>query len=129
MLNQNDVAYEVPSNDPWMPAHTEMEDSLGPFWVRDYYVNLMGCIEQYQMCNPNKGNDPSACTKLSASSQVLVEMALNGENMGLNLYQFSIAGRIMENAAAMNMYSVVSSRGASALNGQYIFFLIHLQTR
>jgi len=129
MLNQNDVAYEVPSNDPWMPAHTEMEDSLGPFWVRDYYVNLMGCIEQYQMCNPNKGNDPSACTKLSASSQVLVEMVSNGENMGFNLYQISIAGRIMENAAAMNMYSVVSSRGASALNGQYIFFLIHLQTR
>ena len=71
MLSQNDIVYTAPSDDPWMPAHIEVNNptsstsSRQKVWVGDYYVNLMGCIDQYQICNPNK-NDPSACTKLPA---------------------------------------------------------------
>jgi hypothetical protein len=112
MLNQNAVAYENPSDDPWMPAHTQANS----VWRRDYPLTLMACAEQHQICNPSKGKSPSACTKLMGQDQVLP--ALGNGAADVNDYQAWTAIRILMNAITMSIYYVVQGRGGSALNGQ-----------
>ena len=116
MLNQNNVIYEAPSDDPWISAHTYINTSSGDVWAMDYPVNLLGCIDQYQICNPNKGN--SACTKLSGQGPVMRELGLPGNAADLNEHQSWAAVRILEFAIGMSMYYTVEGRGASALNGR-----------
>jgi hypothetical protein len=103
MLNQNDIAYLEPSDDPWVPAHHESNG----IWVGDADVNIMACIDRYQICNPNKGNGLSACTKLSGEVLVLAELGLPGNAADLNYHQLWTAGRILEVAIMMNMYHAV----------------------
>src|SRR5437763_13064761 len=45
ILNQNDIGYLDRSDDPWMPAHHESNG----IWVGDAAVNIMACIDQYQI--------------------------------------------------------------------------------
>jgi hypothetical protein len=118
MLNQNDVVYSAPSDDPWMPAHRQLDPG---YWVGDYSLNLMACTDQYQICNSNRGNGPSACTKLSGHVPVMAELGLPGNAADLNYHQTWTAVRILTNAVTMSMYHAVSGRGASALNGQSNF--------
>jgi hypothetical protein len=117
MLTQNAIGYLARSDDPWMPAHTPVGDT----WIGDYLVNLLACIDQYQICNPNKGAGPSACTKLSGQVPVLAELSLPGNAADLSLHQYWTAARILTVAVTMNMYNAIESRGASALNGQSNF--------
>lgn len=115
MLNQNSINYEVPSDDPWIPAHFPVNTSSGVLYRGDYNANLLGCTDQYQICNPNKGN--SACTKLSGQRPVLHELGLPGNTVDLNEHQTWAAVRILESAIRMSMYYAVQGRGAGALNG------------
>ena len=129
MLTQNDVVYLAPSDDPWMPAQGKVPGTGTSICVAEYNLNLMGCIDQYQICNPQKGNDPSACTKLSGQVAVSTELVWNGKDiMGLNDHQSLTALRIMGNAISMGMFTAVEGRGASALNGGSTFpsFLLFL---
>ena len=121
MLNQNSIYYDIPSDDPWMPAHMRLETRVGPTYVGDYAANLLGCIDQYQICNPNKGN--SACTKLSGQHPVINELGLPGNAADLNEHQTWAAVLILESALRMSMYYAVEGRGAAALNGQSCFSL------
>jgi hypothetical protein len=121
MLNQNRVLYQAPSDDPWMPAHDQYNGSTGPFWLGDYSVNLMGCTDQYQICNPNKGNDPSACTKLLGQFTLMNEVVSLVNTTAFNNHQILTAMRFLGGGFTMSIYSSVESRGASALNGWSIF--------
>ena len=103
MLNQNDIYYEVPSDDPWIPAHTKT--NKGDIYIRDYYANLLGCVDQYQVCNPNTGH--SACTKLSGFGPVLHELGVPGNTADLNYPQTWAAVRILEAAPRIDRKSVV----------------------
>jgi hypothetical protein len=47
MLAQNEVSYLAPSNDPWMPAHTQDVTISSSIWVGDFDANLLGCTDQY----------------------------------------------------------------------------------
>jgi hypothetical protein len=114
MLNQNAVDYSAPSDDPWMPAHKP----IGSNWEADHALNLLACLDQYQICNPNKGNDPTACTKLSGEVPVTAELESPGNAVGLNKPQYWTVTRILPVALLMNMFNIVQGRGASALNGQ-----------
>jgi hypothetical protein len=119
MLSQNSIRYNAPSDDPWMPAHREMTTRDGhKLWLPDYYLNLMGCIDQYQICNPNEPGT-SACTKLAGQMSMLNKLTLNGTNaISLNEKQIPTVERIITNIGAMNIYYTVESRDASALNGE-----------
>jgi hypothetical protein len=119
MLNQNDIGYPAPSDDPWMPAHIKLNST--DFWIGDYSLNLMACIDQYQICNPNTGSGPSSCTMLSGQVPVIAELGVPGNTVGLNEYQMGAANRILITADTMSIYYAVASRGASALNGQSTF--------
>ena len=117
MLNQNIVKYLAPSDDPWMPAHIPFETPLLSGWFADYYATLMGCVDQYQFCNPNKDNGSSACTKLSGKFTVMRELLSPKNAVNLNAYQLETATRVAH-PLAMTMHAAVTGRDASALNGQ-----------
>ena len=119
MLNQNSVYYVAPSDDLWMSAHTQY--TADPIWVADYDVNLLGCTDQYQICNPNKGNDPSACTKLLGQFTLMNEVVSLVNTTAFNDHQILTAMRFLGGGFTMSIYSSVESRGASALNGWSIF--------
>jgi hypothetical protein len=77
MLNQNTITYQAVSDDPWMPAHEPVDD-LNSSYIGDYDLNLLGCAEQPQICNPNAVNGAIKCTQLSGGLQVQLELASIG---------------------------------------------------
>ncbi|KAF2192030.1 hypothetical protein K469DRAFT_696089 [Zopfia rhizophila CBS 207.26] len=70
MLAQNGVKYTAPVDDPWFSAHEQVNiTSRKSVWMSDYAVSLLGCIDQYQLCNPAKPGD-SGCTQLSSAEKI-----------------------------------------------------------
>jgi hypothetical protein len=115
MLTQNAVGYLAPSDDPWMPAHDEVEGDIAlTTWVGDHDANLMGCMDQYQICNPNIPGD-AGCTELNSATNVLVQTGL--PLLMMNDYQRQTAVRFLQ-TPFRSMYWTVQGRGASALNGK-----------
>lgn len=110
-LAHNSMVYLSPSFDPWISAHAKLDG------VDSYYgsptTSLMGCIDQYQICDPNRPR-ATGCSKLGSLLQV------PGIHLGLNNHQIATAGRFMETAYDRSMFRSVQGRDASALNGKPI---------
>lgn len=57
------INFAKPSDDPWFSAH---RPNPGPvnrtYYFSDHLLSPLGCVEQFQFCNPKKGD---ACTSLS----------------------------------------------------------------
>jgi hypothetical protein len=110
-LAHNSIVYQSPNTDPWFSANQKLVGT------NTYYglpkTSLMGCIDQYQICDPNRPGD-TGCSKLGSMTQV------PGITLGLNLHQIATAGRFMETAYDRSMYMSVHGREASALNGKSI---------
>ena len=116
LLAQNDVLYEGPSNDPWMPAHSVLDEVQYPnTFLGDFYLNLLGCVDKYQICNPNR-DAATGCTELSGALDVLMEFTNPANPYGINLYQEETIVRFLSTAMYRNMNYAVAGRGASALN-------------
>jgi hypothetical protein len=127
MLAQNDVTYLAPSDDPWMPAHVGGEGDGQHIWVGEYDVNLMGCIEQYQICNPNIPGD-AGCTALSGSLEVFDSFGQPDGLLGMNAEQRSTIQRFLLTSIFRSIYYAVKGRGASALNGSFHTCSLFLQS-
>jgi hypothetical protein len=127
MLNQNTVAYQAVSDDPWMPAHNPVDTSNSTY-IGDYDLTLLGCAEQHQICNPNAVNGTARCTQLSGYLPVIFELASTGNTVGLIEYQQYTVNRIQSHASWMNIFNAVFGRGAAALNGKfYLIFSYSIQ--
>jgi hypothetical protein len=116
MLAQNDVAYLVPSDDPWMPAHQPGTGDGMTIYVGDHDVNLLGCVDQYQVCNPNSPAS-SSCSALTGALKLINSLGQSATSLGLNDQQQATVNRFMETSIFRGMYYSVNGRGASALNG------------
>ena len=77
-----------------------------PYYTSDRYVNVMGCIDQHQFCNPATGN----CTELTASDPVFRAIP----TIGLNEAQTATATRLGVSGLLMSTYFSVEPRGVSA---------------
>jgi hypothetical protein len=117
MLNQNGVAYLKHSDDLWMPAHRTYPESPG-FFFGDFDANLLGCIDQYQICNPQLSNKSRACTSLTSSSLIIPELLTRKNEVGLNSDQIATMGRFLGMSVNRLMFSSVDGRGQTALNGK-----------
>ncbi|RAQ41928.1 hypothetical protein AFGD_001158 [Aspergillus flavus] len=117
MLTQNDVYYRTPSDDPWIAAHEKLNGS--DVYMGDYTVSLLGCIDQYQFCNPNLEGD-TACTKLGGINSVAKDMV--DRFVYFNLDQLATVERFMTTTHLHSMYQAVQGRGGSALDiGQKLY--------
>ena len=90
-LAQTNVVYTRPVHDPLFSATTAMpmSDNL-TMWLPDRNVSVLGCIDQYRICNSHHG----ACTPLSGV--IALEDAIT--KIGLNDAQLATAFRL-HNAA------------------------------
>lgn len=127
MLNQNDIAYLERSDDPWMTAQLETDtnqtipgtNTTLIMWSKSYEINLLGCVDQYQVCNPNKPGN-SACTTLGGiMSAVNQAWTTKIKTLDLNEPQIMTVSRFLTSATDKSMYSNVYGRGGAALNGKF----------
>ena len=86
-LGQTSVMYHQPVLDPMFSATTAMPYSdNGTFWVPDRNVSVLGCIDQYRICNSDRG----ACTPLSG----VIDLYSAITRIGLNDAQLATALRL-----------------------------------
>ena len=99
-------------NDPFFSAHQ-------PFFyygvrqagfTSDYYVNLLGCIEQYSFCNLNPAIGKSACTPLSGLYPT--QYAIDDNTVGFSPLQRAIAARISMGLVWSALYNSVTSEAS-----------------
>lgn len=84
-------------------------------YIADDYVNVMGCIDQFQYCNSNNNK----CTRLIGSKKSPVA-AISALNMSLK--QLEIAARIVPQQLSLGMYYSVTGRGSGALRASESVF-------
>ncbi|KAJ5667427.1 hypothetical protein N7507_003291 [Penicillium longicatenatum] len=125
MLSQNDISYVERSDDPWITAQAEVETNTTipgtninvTLWLKSYEISLLGCVDQYQVCNPNMPGD-SGCTTpsglLSAANQAYTTKI---KQLGFNSEQTATTSRFLNWPVDRSMYSNVDGRGGAALNG------------
>lgn len=116
-LASNSVTSPYANSDPLFSATTQLDIPEGTYYEADDFVTVMGCTDQYQICNPAKPG-PDGCTPLGTID------ALNDAagNIGLNDYQLSTQDTINIAMRESNMFDSVFGRGASALKAQRTVF-------
>ncbi|KAE8349837.1 hypothetical protein BDV28DRAFT_52778 [Aspergillus coremiiformis] len=113
MLAQNGIIYESPSDDPWIPAHILLNGTTS--YIGEYRINLMGCTDQYQICNPNLEGE-TGCSKLGAVVSVLQDITNRISSLQFNSDQIAAMGRFLVTSSQRSMFYAVQGRGGSALN-------------
>jgi hypothetical protein len=121
MLNPNGVKYTAPVDDPWFSAHNQVNITTQTVsmtvWMPDYLVNMLGCIDQYQICNARIPGD-SGCTRLSSAYKIQQELADNVAILDSDMVKVTTFLRFVWDIRSRTMYSSVAGRGANALNGK-----------
>lgn len=114
ILTANHVLYNFSSYDPMYLATESYTQQLGSgtytYWVPTYFVNVLSCIDQHQICDPTR-NQSIGCTAPMAWLQ-LAEAIFE---MGLNDAQVAAAERIVANLVMTNTANSVNGRNAAAL--------------
>ncbi|KAK5103630.1 hypothetical protein LTS08_003048 [Lithohypha guttulata] len=110
-LASNSIRYEKPTNDPLFAAHYSYNLSGYTWWSSDQYVTVLGCSEQYRVCNPNNG----VCTPRMGTIQLQQAFLANGDGLNLNLNQNATAFRVVLAAAYSSVYHATFTRGGNAL--------------
>jgi hypothetical protein len=122
MLGQNSIGYLQPSYDPWITALIAYNGSVSgtnfsePMWLASTEVSLMVCVDQYQVCNPNKPGN-SGCSKLGGLMSASTDAFGNYQALGWNLPQVYTISRLLGGSTDRSMFSVVDGRSGAALNG------------
>ena len=108
----NSIGYLAPVEDLWFEATIPFNISVGTTYETLYYpnylVNVMGCTDQFQICNPS-----TECTPLGSKFQ-LTEY-LNENAIGLNAEQMASARRMETFSSYCDTYSTVDNLGDTAL--------------
>jgi hypothetical protein len=91
------------------------------YYLGDNYVNVLGCIDQHQFCNPSyPGFDGSStgCTSLTSYQGAIDDL----NNLPLGDFQQATAGRFVSALIFETLYYSVSGRGASALRASEMVY-------
>ena len=110
-LSAPGINYLEPVDDPWFEAHMIANYSFGQFFQSDYYVTLMGCVDQWQLCN----NRTNICSGWQANGSPYIDDSLfnfnDAEDLQVGLILYWAFNRL-------DIYHMVEGRQASALNAQ-----------
>jgi hypothetical protein len=114
-LASNSIAYLSPVQDIWFSANKELNlsaNSTATFqnvYEADQFVNVMGCLDQFEICNPN--TSPFSCTIIGG----LRDVAQAYTQIGLNEYQTATAQRMTPVFAMSSTFNTVNGLGDTAL--------------
>lgn len=118
-LAANALAYGAPVSDPFFSANIPYT-LPGPgninttVYFSDDYVNVLGCVDQHQYCNPNNNK----CTPLMGSESIIDEiLALN-----ISIKQLTIAALITSKQPGLSVFNSVNGRGSGALRASESLF-------
>jgi hypothetical protein len=127
LLAPNSVLYSHPNVDPFFSATTELNTTITvldtntqltyTFYDTDHYVYMIGCTDQYQICNsakPGSDGEPTLCTPLGPIFPLLAENL----NISLNDYQSVTATSLILSLNGGGMSGSVDGLGSSALKVQ-----------
>lgn len=117
-ISFNALRFEQPSYDPVFRATEELGDTTRQgeavhWWDPNYYVSVVGCVDQHAMCNPDRGG---ICTPLGGSSDFL--NASQNAQYGFTPNQQAVVLRIANQAVFTSIFQALTGRGASALRAQ-----------
>lgn len=102
-LASNDIYYLGPVSDPLYSANIQVDDH----WEADYYATVLGCIDQFQLCNPSNYH----CT-----SETSMTSAMDGiSKLNFTSRQEHTAYRLSAASTYLTMFNNVDGRGISAL--------------
>lgn len=108
----NTVRFTEKCYDPVFSAtRYQMNGSYNTFWYADYFVSVVGCSEEYQICNPSNNK----CTPKLGNYQLQQAMVANKDGLGLNAMQNATAYRLAIATTHSSIYYATFSRGAGAL--------------
>lgn len=125
----NGVSYIYPNGDPVFGAQDEYNFTYGANntmvdeFLPNNLVTTLGCIDQFQICNPNKiglAGKGMLCTPLGP----IGALPNTTEQIGLSVIQYATAETIIISLRASNMFYSVSGRGAGALKAQNTVFTL-----
>ncbi|KAJ9660424.1 hypothetical protein H2198_002542 [Neophaeococcomyces mojaviensis] len=119
-LTANSIYYAEPVDDPMFSAHIGQDLSSvvagATYYNADNYVAVMGCTDQYQICNPNNNQ----CSGLVGALQILTTIANDHQRIDFNTVQQAIASRIAITAQESSIHYQVFTRMGSALKASDI---------
>lgn len=101
-------------DDPFFSAHlanslVSKGDNL-TWYESDHYVNVLGCADQHQFCNPTNNQ----CTDLTGSMLVGKQIS----QIGMNAVQQMTFSRLLLSLNFISTYYSVNGRGSSSLRAQ-----------
>lgn len=110
-LSAPGINYLEPVDDPWFEAHMIANYSFGEFFQSDYYATLMGCVDQWQLCN----NRTNICSGWQANGSPNIDDSLfnfnDTEDLQVGLILYWAFNRL-------DIYHMVEGRQSSALSAQ-----------
>ncbi|KAE9364620.1 hypothetical protein N431DRAFT_354454 [Stipitochalara longipes BDJ] len=123
-LSANSVGYSYPNSDPMFSANIETNISYpsGPgganltlvYYFPDYWVNVVGCTDQYQICNPaivGPDGEATLCTPLGPLGALPSAIL----HIGLSNYQTETCATLVVSMRSASLFYAVNGRGSSAL--------------
>ncbi|KAI9884426.1 MAG: hypothetical protein M1823_003780 [Watsoniomyces obsoletus] len=117
-LSANAVVYLGQVDDPFFGAHKPTELDRGDqAYLPDRPVQMIGCADQHQFCNPNRGRDGQGryqrCSPLTGG-YVLHDVVHSG-SLGFSPAQDAVSHRFLNAFPLTQIGQSVLGRGASAL--------------
>ena len=109
-LSANHISYINETYDPVYSATVPYSLNGATYYAETYYVTVLSCVDQHQICNPN-GDKTTGCTALQAYRQLQASIS----DIGLNAAQTAAAQRIIGTLVFSNTLNSVNGRNAAAL--------------
>lgn len=106
ILSANGVTYLDAVDDPMYSAH---DTSEAPYYRADDYYQVLGCVEQYQVCPAGTGS--VICTSIDSQAHVFTQL----HEIGLNQAQVAAAELVMNISIDANVFASVFGIGRAAL--------------
>ncbi len=111
----NSVAYSEPCADPIFSANIPYNNTVGEIAISgyypDYWVTVLGCTEQYRICNPKTNQ----CTGKQGLMQLSRAFTANEAGLDINDIQSATAQRLLGALQVSTIYYATFSRLGAAL--------------
>jgi len=111
----NSVYYSEPCGDPIFSANTYYSSNTSNVFLEgyypDYWVSVLGCSEQYRICNPNTNQ----CTPSQGLMQLSRAFDENEGGLDINVLQNAVANRLLRVLQVSNVYYATFARLGAAL--------------
>lgn len=99
-LSAHAINFAKPIDDPWFSAHRASPGPLNrTYYFTDHLLSPLGCVEQFQFCNPKRGDASDVCTSLAG---IVPATAAAKFDLGLTPMQSAIVDLLINAVYANN---------------------------